>query len=144
MITLKALEDDLRLGGSDDEKGYGGFSPRFWLPADVRFTGRGGRIKPEVNAVQAGPWVDVSGSFASGKTSGIAMLAHPSLPVFPPPWILRDRASMQNPVYPGREPVLVSRAQPVVLRYRLVVHRGDAAQAGIDRLQAEYEREPLP
>src|SRR5262245_37625994 len=90
-IVLEALEDDFRLGGSDDEKGYGGFSPRFFLPADVRFTGRGGAVKPEVNAVQAGPWVDVSGTFGNGRqVSGIAMLAHPSLPVFPPPWILRD------------------------------------------------------
>jgi hypothetical protein len=143
-IGLAALEEDVRLGGSEDEKGYGGFSPRFWLPADVRFTGRSGAVKPEVNAVQAGPWVDVSGTFAGGKTSGIAMLAHPSLPVFPPPWILRDRASMQNPVYPGREPKPLVRGKPLVLRYRLVVHRGDAAAAGIDKLQREYEAAPLP
>ena len=144
-ITLAALEDDLRIGGSEDEKGYGGFSPRIWLPADVRFTGRGGVVKPEVTAVQAGPWLDVSGSLgAAGRTSGVAILTHPSLPVFPPPWILRDRASMQNAVYPGRAPVSLPRGKPLVLRYRLVVHRGDAAAAGIDRLQAEYETEALP
>jgi len=141
-ISLTALEDDVRLGGSDDEKGYGGFSPRFFLPSDVKFTGRRGVVKPENTAVDAGPWVDLSGSFGGGRrVSGVAILSHPTLPAFPPPWILRERGSMQNPVYPGRQPVVLPRGKPVVLRYRLVIHEGDAAEAGIDRMQREYESE---
>jgi hypothetical protein len=48
---------------------------------------------------------------------------------------------MQNAVYPGREPVAIARDRPVVLRYRVVLHRGTLAAADIERLQAEYAAE---
>ena len=80
---------------------------------------------------------------STGKVSGVAILTHPSVPGFPQRWILRKSKSMQNPVYPGRVPVLLSREKPLVLRYRLVIHRGDAQQARIDQLQREYENEAV-
>ena len=39
-------------------------------------------------------------------------------------WILRRRGSMQNAVYPGATPVPLPMEKPLVLRYRLVIHRG--------------------
>ena len=51
---------------------------------------------------------------------------------------------MQNPVYPGNQPVLLPRGEPLILRYRLVIHRGDASRVKLDELQAAYENEPLP
>jgi hypothetical protein len=36
-IQLFALEDNLKIGGSDDEKGYGGFCLRLKLPEDISF-----------------------------------------------------------------------------------------------------------
>ena len=141
-LRLLALEENMMIGGSEDEKGYGGFSVRIRIPGNPRFTGRTGAIEPKVTAVEAGPWMDLSGSFdGSGKPGGVAILSHPSLPVFPPPWILRKDPGMQNAVYPGRRPVPLSPAKPLDLRYRLVIHRGDAGQAQIDRLQAEFEKE---
>ena len=53
--------------------------------------------------------------------------------------ILRSSRSMQNPMYPGREAVAIPRDKPLVLRYRLAVHRGDTAHADIEALQREYE-----
>jgi hypothetical protein len=142
-IRLLALEEGMVIGGSDDEKGYGGFSARIRIPRDVRFTGRSGTVEPQLTALQAGPWVDLSGEFDEpGRVAGVAILTHPSLPEFPPPWILRKRPGMQNVVYPGRRPVPLSASVPTDLRYRLVLHRGDAKEAAIDRLQAEYEKEP--
>jgi hypothetical protein len=76
-----------------------------------------------------------------GKTddvSGITILCHPSLPQFPPPWILRDRDAMQNPVYPGRQAVALSDTTPLILRYRLVLHRGEVQPSQIEQWQAEY------
>lgn len=35
---------------------------------------------------------------------GLTVLMHPSTTGFPQPWILRARGSMQNAVYPGRQP----------------------------------------
>ena len=48
---------------------------------------------------------------------------------------------MQNAVYPGRQPVAIPRDRPVILRYRIVLHRGELAPADIGRLQAEYAAE---
>ena len=139
-IRLLALEDKMRLGGSDDVKGYGGFSARIRLPEDIRFAGRGGPVTPENTSVEAGPWVDFVGSFdSSGVPSGVAVLCHPSVPGFPQRWILRAAGSMQNPVYPGREAVPLRRGRPLTLRYRLVIHRGELSRARLEELQAEYE-----
>src|SRR5687767_7082929 len=38
-LRLAALVDGVEIGGSDDAKGYGGFSPRVVMPPDIRFTG---------------------------------------------------------------------------------------------------------
>jgi hypothetical protein len=50
---------------------------------------------------------------------------------------------MQNAVYPGRQPVAIPRDRPVILRYRLVLHRGELATSDIERLQSEYGRESI-
>lgn len=134
-IGLQALANKVRIGGSDDEKGYGGFSVRVRLPEDLTFTGSGGKVQPQVGAVDAGPWLNLATS-----SWGLAILTHPSNPGFPHPWILRQQRSMQNPVYPGREPVAVPQDEPLVLRYRLVLHRGQLEPSAIDQLQRRYQR----
>ena len=144
-IRLLALEDELLLGGSNDAKGYGGFSVRLRLPEGVQMIGRGGPVTPKTRAVEAGPWLDVSAPFAeTAEPSGVAILCHPSNPGFPQPWILRASESMQNVVYPGREPVLLSTETPLVLRYRLVIHRGPGTPERGNGWLEEYRQEVLP
>ena len=140
---LTALVDGVEIGGSDDAKGYGGFSPRVVMPPDIRFTGAQGIVTPIENAVGASPWMDVSGSYGASGKSGLTVLTHPTTTGFPQPWILRARNSMQNAVYPGRQPVAIPRDRPVILRYRIVLHRGELAAAEIGRLQAEYAGESI-
>jgi hypothetical protein len=82
--------------------------------------------------------MDVAGSYGSSGMSGLTVLTHPSTTGFPQPWILRAKASMQNAVYPGRQPSALPRDRPVILRYRIVLHRGELPPAEIARLQAEY------
>jgi hypothetical protein len=142
-ISLLALEDGVRIGGSEDEKGYGGFATRVPLPDGLAFIGADGPVEPENLSVEGGPWMDFSGPLGpDGKISGITILCHKSLPGYPQRWILRRKGSAQNPVFPGREPVLLSREKPLVLRYRLIVHRGDVHHVNLDKLQAEYNSEP--
>jgi hypothetical protein len=141
-IRLLALQENLRLGGSEDEKGYGGFSVRVRLPEGVRFLGEQGEVEPQVTAIAAGPWLDISGPYGKdGATGGVTILEHPSLPGFPQPWILRRERSMQNPAFPGREPVALSTQTPLVLKYRLVIHRGAADAERIQPWFAEYAKE---
>ena len=141
-IELLALEDNMRLGGSEDAKGYGGFTVRIPLPADLKFTGTNGPVEPTTLSVEAGPWLDFSGNLGkAGKKSGLAILCHSSSPGYPQRWILRRQGSAQNPAYPGRDPVPLSREKPIVLRYRLIIHRGTVNDIDLDRLQAEYNSE---
>jgi len=143
-ISLLALEDNVRIGGSEDEKGYGGFTTRIRLPEGLAFTGSKGPVEPKTLSVEAGPWLDFSGNFdKNGKVSGLAILCHNSLPGYPQRWILRRKGSAQNPVYPGRHPILLSREKPLVLRYRLIIHRGNVHDINLDKLQADYNSEPL-
>jgi hypothetical protein len=109
-IGLLALEDGVRIGGAENEKAYGGFSARIRLPEGVRFRGPRGQVQPRRTPIEAGPWLDFSGPFGDkGRVSGLAILCHKSSPGYPQRWVLRRRGSMQNPVYPGRHPVPLSR-----------------------------------
>jgi len=137
-IRLLALEKNLTIGGSEDVKGYSGFSVRMILPDDVTFTGPDGKITPENTAVQSNGYVNVSGSFGknNGK-GGIVIVDNPQNPNYPQPWILRAKNSMQNPVYPGRQPVPVSTTKPLVLKYSLLVYSGKMDDNKIERITGQ-------
>ncbi|NOX64841.1 MAG: hypothetical protein GXO85_03345 [Chlorobi bacterium] len=138
-IELKALVEELKLGGSKDEKGYGGFSLRIKMPDDLKFTAEDGNIIPQKLQIDAGPWMDFSASFGAGeKISGITLLCHPSTPNYPQPWIIRQKGSMQNIVFPGRNVIEIPMNKPVILKYRLILHNGGAVKADIENWQAEY------
>jgi hypothetical protein len=138
-ISLKALLPGVSLGGSDDEKGYGGFCTRIKMPEDLMFTSSSGPVQPQTLQIVAGPWMDFSGSLgAVGTKHGLAILCHPDTPNYPAPWILRQKNSMQNIVYPGRDAMEIPTDQPVLLKYRLILHAGTAVANDLDKLHAEY------
>lgn len=143
-IALQALVPDVHLAGSQDVKGYGGFSARIKLPSDLAFRTHEGIQQPKRLAVSGGPWMDFTGSFSeTTKPSGIAILCHPSIPGFPQPWIIRKTSkSMQNPVFPGREPVALSTDEPLVLRYRVIIHRGTGDDIDFNSLQRAFGANP--
>jgi hypothetical protein len=144
-IKLLALEEGMRLGGSEDAKGYGGFTTRIKLPDGLSFTGTDGPVEPKNLSVEAGPWLDFTGKLGAGDNiNGLTILCHNSSPGYPQRWILRRKGSAQNPVYPGRHPVSLSTKKPLILRYRLIIHRGELSRGKIDKLQEEYNSERLP
>ncbi|MEQ8471312.1 MAG: PmoA family protein [Marinoscillum sp.] len=125
-ISLLALERNVSIGGSEDEKGYGGFSARINMPDDLVFTGQSGKVEPENLPVNSGPWIDMTGSIGGSGNRGVTIIAHPDNPGYPNPWILRSKGSMQNAVFPhpGRIPVNLSDSLPTILKYQLVIHDG--------------------
>jgi hypothetical protein len=137
-ITLDALVPQISIGGSDDEKGYGGFCVRSKLPDDLVFTSENGKVTPEVNQINAGSWMDFSASFGKSGKTGFTIFCHPGTPNYPAPWILRQSGSMQNVVFPGRERLKLTMNKPVELRYRLIIHNGTARDLDIARLQEAY------
>lgn len=143
-ISIRALEPNMRIGGSENEKGYGGFSPRIRLVDDMKFTSTEGIVQPKSLPVKARGWMDISGSYGKGGAlAGLSILCHPDNPGFPNPWILRSKGSMQNAVfpYPGAIAVPLSESQPTVLRYRLLVHEGDNEALDIAAIHADYGKQ---
>ena len=123
-ITLDALIPRLSLGGSEDEKGYGGFSVRMRMPDSLKFLSQNGYVKPQTLQIKAGPWMDFSAPFGkNGEISGITLYCGHGNPAYPQPWIIRQKGSMQNIVWPGQFPVEIPENQPLTLHYRLAIHR---------------------
>lgn len=133
-INLLALEENLEIGGSEDAKGYSGFSVRLKLPEDVEFSGPAGEVEPQTTAVESKGFINISGSMGKGgKNAGVVIVDHPENPGYPQPWILRAKNSMQNAAFPGREPVSVSTKKPLVLKYSLLVYSGKMKERKIKR-----------
>ena len=115
-IILLALEDNLKIGGSEDEKGYSGFSVRVILPEDILFSGPLGVVEPKITAVESPGYINISGSMgAGGRKAGVIVLDHQDNPGFPQPWILRASKSMQNAAFPGNKLVVIPKDRPLVL-----------------------------
>jgi beta-glucanase (GH16 family) len=134
-IEILALTEGLRLGGSNDAKGYGGFSTRIVLSADLRMSDASGPVTPQETAVTAGDWMNFAGTFGAAP-SNFAILVHPSNPGHPRQWILRASGSAQNVAYPGRAPIPLSTTKPLALRYRLVLHKN----ADLNQLFRQYSQ----
>lgn len=144
-ITLKSLVPGVQIGGSEDVKGYGGFCARIKLPKSLVFTSTGGPVLPLEGQVVAGAWMDFSAVYDStdNAESGLSILCHPSTPNYPAPWILRQTGSMQNVVFPGETRIEIPMDKPIVLRYRVIIHKGNASNVDVAALQLEYEHEGL-
>ena len=138
-ITLAALVDSLKIGGSDDAKGYGGFSLRLKLPEDIKFLANNKEVIPQELAIKAGGWMDFAGSFEGENLpkSGVAVFCNPSNPGYPHPWILRKEKSMQNPAFPGRVPVELTK-KGLRFQYRVVIHKSVFMHNDIEKLYHEY------
>jgi hypothetical protein len=125
-IELTALKNGLTLGGSEDNKGYGGFSARLKLPSDVVFTSEKGKVEPKNLPVKVGPWVNVSEHFdaSSEISSGVVIMGEPEkLPQYQG-WILRSENSMQNMAFPGKNSISIKRGENLSFRNQLLVHKG--------------------
>ncbi len=86
--------------------------------------------------LQRAEWLDQSGPILPDRWSGIAMLDHPANPNHPTMWHCRNDG-WAGAAFCGEKPYTVEAAQPLRLRYRLVLHRGDAVQGHVaDQWQA--------
>ncbi len=141
-IRITALVDRLYIGGSEDNKGYGGFSPRLKLPSKASFEGENGMIIPEITPVSSQGWVNITSKFSdSGSTQGIVLMSHPSNPVREDRWILRSSGSMQNHVFPGNVKYPVPMDEGIELKYSLIIHSGISTRK-IKELYHKYEGNP--
>lgn len=138
-IELMAMEPNMKLGGSTDAKGYGGFSTRVKLGDSVIFMDEKGRVEADNLPVIAGGWMDIE-VMKNNHKAGLTIVAHPDNPGYPNPWILREKRSMQNAVFPfpGAEPIPLLKDRPLVLKYHLIVHKGSLSRKKIQSLQQQF------
>jgi hypothetical protein len=130
-ITIRALEHNLQLGGSNDEKGYGGFSARLKTDASTVFTND--RFKPVVPtnlAIEGSSFIDV---YNKKMKNGVLIYRCPQNPG-KAEWILRQEKSMQNCVWPGRTAVNLYVDKPITLKYTLIVHQGKLRKKCFEKL----------
>jgi len=89
----------------------------------------------------ASPWCDYTGT-RDGVTEGIAILQHPRNRWFPARWFTRDYGFFSpTPMFwPEGGRTELPKGQILTLRYRVVVHTGDAKKAGIKQIFMQYEQ----
>jgi hypothetical protein len=91
------------------------------------------------------PWMDYNGKVADHDpplVEGIAILTHPDNPWSPTPWFTRDYGFFSpTPMHwlPGGR-LEIHKGKTLVLRYRVIVHTGTAAEAGIAALYDSWIR----
>lgn len=89
------------------------------------------------------PWCDYSG-VRDGKAEGLAILQHPANPWHPAPWFTRDYGFFSpTPMFwpENGTHIDLPKGESLRLRYRVLVHAGDAAAADIAAAYAAYAGE---
>jgi len=136
-LAIEAVGGPLELQGTHDQnKGYGGLCFR---GASV-FTGAAmttdeGPLKEDVVHTPF-RWADLS-----TKELGISLFVSPGHPGFPTKWMIRNSyAGLVNVSWPGLTPVVLKPGEPVILRYRIYVHRGDVVAGGVGAVYTAYTK----
>jgi hypothetical protein len=134
-IRFVALEDSIKIGGSEEEKGFGGFSVRMLLSDDVTFSGPEGKIILPDKQVESNGYVIISGTTVGKKgQGGIVIVDKSDNPGYPQKWILHSRNGMQNAVFPDEKAIPVSKIDPIVLKYSLIVYSGKLTSKKIQKI----------
>lgn len=123
--VITARTDSLALGGSDDVKGYGGFSIRLVRPDTLVFGSGGQRVAPQNEPVEAGPAMGFTWPEGQGPSQWVVTLTCQANDQPIKRWILRNSLSMQNCVFPGRAPHVIKKGESLRLRQTLVIRPAD-------------------
>jgi hypothetical protein len=86
-------------------------------------------------------WIDFHGQ-RGNVTEGIALMQHPSNPDYPSPWFTRDYGFMSpTPLYwpADGNSTFIPEGEHITLRYRVLVHGGDALGADIGGEWEKYK-----
>ena len=140
-LCWEAVDEPVTLLGSPDIKGYGGFSFRFAPFENPVLTTSGGVQAEDSNRIPF-PWADFSANFEQRELkSGAALFDHPQNIDHPNGWCLRHYGFV-GIAWPGIEPFVLQPGNPITARYRVLIHRDDAAEADVARAYTAYKEPP--
>lgn len=134
-LKIQAVDRPLELQGAPDQsKGYGGLSirgaPKF---NGAAMTTDQGILKEDSTNVQY-RWTDLS-----TKELGVTIFVSPDHLGFPTTWLIRNSyAGFINASWPGLKPITIHPEEPVTLRYRIYIHRGDAITGKVHEAYKQY------
>jgi hypothetical protein len=147
--VLKADRGPLTIGDTKEGTFAIRVAPELNSPPGRMVNSRGGEGEPQIWGKPA-EWVDYSGEIG-GAPVGIAIFDHPRNFRHPTTWHARGyglfsvnpfglRAFTQDPKQDGSYTIPPDGA--LTLRYRVLIHGGDAAQAHVADAYREYSHEP--
>ncbi len=125
---------------------FGGFNVQGRKDGDSWFSSSNGKLDlpdahyslPDLNWAPQ-PWYDFSIRLkASGKVVGFAVMDHPTNPSTT--WHNSSHLWMLNPVITAGGPFTIPGGHTLRLRYRVVVHDGDAPVPLLEKLSAEWQK----
>jgi len=141
-LTWTPLDQPLTLRGAEG-KSYGGFNFRFARPSRPTITVPSGRTADDLVVTRL-PWVDYSTTFSTAgaanerdRLSGAAIFVDPRHRDFPPTWMTRHYGLI-SVGWPGVEPQTLPAKDPISLRYRLWIHRGNPEAGEIQKVYDAY------
>ena len=150
---FRLMDVELRLESMGDEpvelgKTNFGFLAARMTPTLNPFDGggeilnsRGDRNEQDAHEKQA-EWIDQSGPIAQDRWAGLAMFDHPSNPRHPTFWHCRNDG-WAGASFCFADAFAIEPDQPLILNYRLHLHRHDSAEGEVAGRYEEYEAEPI-
>ncbi|MHB9032013.1 MAG: DUF6807 domain-containing protein, partial [Anaerolineae bacterium] len=162
-ITLRALGEDVTLGkcaynilachvprSMHVASPFSSYDLGMYRPAELNPRQRGGIVTNaagEINAVHdhvttgiRTTWTDHSGP-VEGHWQGIAIMDAPDNPRAPSYWLNWNNMS-HGPSFCYSEPYVIPAGEKLALRYRVLVHEGDAAAGRVAERWAEWAQPP--
>ena len=152
--TLRVIDFDILLTSTEPAKfgdtKEGTFAMRLTAPLDGRHTGRMTSSTGAVGEKQvwgkAFPWVDYAGT-VEGQPLGVALFDHPGNPKHPTYWHARDYGLFAANIF-GEHDFFNDKTRDGSLtlnpgatwrfRYRVVIHPGDTASAGLAKQYGDW------
>lgn len=124
VFRFVALADGVTIARRETSH-YGGLNLRLATPQEQRIT-------VHTDAPASAPrraWSDLSGAFAGPESCGLTVLQYRDNPEYPGDWVQYPELSWVQPTFPtAGTRYALSRERPLVLRFRLWVHRGGAIE----------------
>jgi len=113
------------------QKGYGGFAfrtaPRDGGAAKTVILTDGG-ISEEDGVMARHPWAEIRGTF-QGKKESVKIEDDAANLGFPNNgWLMRHSFALLNVSYPGLKPLTLQPGKPLILKYRVILSSGQAAE----------------
>ena len=127
-LTLQALTDSITIA-TRFTNSYGGLNVRMATPQNQIISS----YSDQIAATPQRSWADFNGIF-EGNTdlSGMTILQHKDNPEYPGAWVEYPELSWIQPTFPSPNTrYLLNKKEPLVLRYRLIVHQGAKPEDGV-------------